>query len=294
MSVAHKRLAPAARWIRCMCLAALLAPAAPGAIAQQAGLLQSGSRVALVIGNSAYPTAPLRNPVADAGAVADALTRLGFRVSLRSNLDLSQMLDALTRFARDTRNDDVRVFFYAGHALQSHGENYLLPVDARIGEPDDIPLMAAEVQQLIDHLERSNKGVNIVMLDACRTYPLPPKFRPGTRGTRPVLPSSGLAEVEAPRGTVIAFSTAPGSVAQDGPAQHSVYVKYVLANIELPGLSLEELFKRVRAGVSRETQQAQMPWESSSLVGDFCFRPGPRGECPAPPAALPAAQASGR
>jgi uncharacterized caspase-like protein len=271
-----------------------MAAAAPGAVAQEPSLLRTGSRVALVVGNSAYQTAPLRNPVADAGAVADALTRLGFRVSLRTNLDLSQMLDALTRFARDTRNDDVRLFFYAGHALQSRGENYLLPVDAQIEAPEDVPLMAADVQQLVDHLQRSSKGVNIVILDACRTYPLPPKFRTGTRGGRPLPPAGGLAEVQAPRGTVIAFSTAPGSVAHDGPAQHSVYVKYVLANIELPGLSLEELFKRVRAGVTRETQQAQMPWESSSLVGDFCFRPGPRGECPAPGAAPSGTQASGR
>jgi len=254
------------------------------------GLVDGRSRVALVVGNATYETAPLRNPVRDARAVADSLTRLGFRVTLRTDLDLPKMLDALTRFARETRNDDVRLFFYAGHGLQFGGKNYLLPVEARIDSLDDISTAGADVELLIDHLQRPGKGLNIVILDACRNYPLALTARPVTRGARPIQSVEGLVEILAPRGTIIALSTAPGSVARDGVDTHSVYVKHLLANLGVPGLSVEQLFKRVRTGVMTETDQKQVPWENSSLVGNFCFRPGPRGECPGTDSTFSSAQ----
>jgi uncharacterized caspase-like protein len=174
----------------------------------------------------------------------------------------------------------VRLFFYAGHGLQFRGRNYLVPVDAHIAIPEDIPTEAVEIQGLTDHLQRGNKGLNIIILDACRNYPSSDKWARGTRGVVSALPAAGLAEIEAPRGTVIAFSTAPGAVAKDGASQHSVYAKHLLASLDVPGLTLEQLFKRVRTGVLGDTNQLQTPWENSSLVGNFCFHLGPRGECP--------------
>ena len=272
-------------YLRMLTLAATVASVLALAIPAHAQLdanLRSGSKAALVIGNSSYSAHPLRNPVSDAKAMAEALTRLGFRVTLKTDAPLPEMLDVMTRFARETRSDDTRLFFYAGHGLQHRGRNYLIPVDAHIENAEDVISEAAELQQLIDHLQRSPRGVNIVILDACRTYPLASRFQPGTRGI-PTRSQPGFVEVAAARGTFIAFSTAPGTVAKDGSNdRHSVFAKHLLANLDAPGLTLEQIFKRVRSGVISETDQAQVPWENSSLVGDFCFRLGPKGECPSP------------
>jgi len=237
-------------------------------------------KIALVLGNGAYEQAPLRNPGTDAQAMADSLTRLGFRVTLRTDVTLTQMTDAMEQFTREGRNDDVRLFFYAGHGVQYRGRNYLVPVDANIQTPEDIPESGVDVQQLIERLQRSSKGFNVVILDACRSYPLPTvKFRGGTRGIEPP-PAQGLAQVTAPNGTLVAFSTSPGAVARDGNSGHSVYAKHLLANLETPGLTVEQLFKKIRIGVMRDTEQSQMPWENSSLTGEFCFKLGRRGQCP--------------
>jgi len=242
--------------------------------------LNAGSRIALVIGNGAYERAPLRNPVNDARAMADSLRRLGFQVTLRTDVDLPKMIDAIEQFMRDGRRDDVRVFFYAGHGIQFRGKNYLVPVDVSLEAQEDIPTSLADLQEVVDHLERMGKGLNIIILDACRTFPLPGRFRAGTRGI-PVKPVPGLAQITAPGGTFIAFSTAPGAVARDGAgAVHSVYTRHLLANLEIPGLTVEQVFKRVRVSVLNDTDQSQMPWENSSLIGDFCFKPGSRGQCP--------------
>ena len=259
-------------------------------IARAASDESADTRLALVIGNGAYANAPLRNPVSDATAVANSLTRLGFRVRLRTDLDLSEMLDEMTRFVREGRKDAVRVFFYAGHGVQFRGKNYLLPVDARIDAVEQTPAAAADLQQMIDHLQRAQSGVNVVILDACRTYPLPLAQGPKVRGVPNAVRTNGLAQIAAPAGTLIAFSTSPGAVARDGAAQHSVYARHLLANLEVAGITIEQIFKRVRTAVLRETEQSQLPWESSSLVGDFCFKPGAAGICPAPGPALPIAQ----
>ncbi len=239
----------------------------------------SGARVALVIGNSAYDRSPLRNPVSDARAMADTLTRLGFRVTLRTDVDLAHMVDAMEQFTREGRNDDVRLFFYAGHGVQFRGRNYLVPVGATIDAPEEIPAFTADLQQLIDRMQRAAKGVNVIILDACRTYPMLARSGVRTRGIQTPA-GEGLAQVSAPSGTLIAFSTAPGAVARDGASGHSVYARHLLSNLEIPGLTIEQLFKRVRTAVLNDTDQSQVPWENSSLTGDFCFRPGRRGRCP--------------
>jgi len=140
------------------------------------------------------------------------------------------------------------------------------------------PRITDIVNELLDRLAQLPRGINIVILDACRTNPfagsdvvLPDGRRLKFRGATP----TGLARMDVPLGTLLAFSTAPGGVALDDPtAKHSIYAKYLLDNLATPGMPVEQMFKRVRAGVAGETGRMQVPWESSSLTGDFCFKPG--------------------
>lgn len=235
-------------------------------------------RIALVIGNSSYAAAALRNPVDDARDVAAALRSLGFTVIHRENASLGQMLEAMREFLTIGRNSQVRLFYFAGHGVQLKGQNYLVPVDVVLKEQYEVPSRAASVPELVGKLGEMRSGVNIVILDACRNAPFPILARTRSmEATRGIAP--GLAMVSAPRGTVVAFSTAPGSVALDGKDRNSAYTKHLLANIDIAGLPIEQLFKRVRIGVSEETREAQIPGESSSLMGEFCFRPAPTGDC---------------
>jgi carboxyl-terminal processing protease len=248
-------------------------------------IVSGENRIALVIGNGAYRGAPLRNPVNDAQAVASELKALGFLVILRENATQREMLDGLREFSQRASKSQVRLLFYAGHGVQIKGRNYLIPVDAEVQSEDDIPLKSADVTEILERLGTLANGVNLIVLDACRNNPfsLAPaqladsrRFR--TRGLGPQ--SGGLAPVQAPSGTLIAFSTAPGSVAIDNPLQkNSVYTKHLLAHLRTPGLAIERLFKQVRVAVAQETQQQQVPWETSSLIGEFCFRADAAGKC---------------
>jgi uncharacterized caspase-like protein len=240
-------------------------------------------RIALVIGNGAYKTGPLKNPTNDAQAVAASLKNLGFDVALRENTTYRELVDAIRQFSGRAREADVRLVFYAGHGIQAKGRNYLLPVDADITAEEDVPAKSADVNDLLERLGQVKQGVNIVILDACRNNPfagndvvLPDgrrlKYRGATQG--------GLARMEAPLGTFLAFSTAPGGVALDNPKEkNSLYTKHLLANIDATGVPIEQLFKQVRAGVASETGRIQTPWETSSLTGDFCFKSAGRGGC---------------
>jgi uncharacterized caspase-like protein len=248
--------------------------------------LTSGqSRLALVIGNAAYPESPLRNPVNDAEAIATTLKSLGFQVLFHQNTTQREMLEAMREFARRAAKNQVRLFYYAGHGVQLRGRNYLMPVDAEVQSEDDIVQRGADLTELLDRLSTMTTGVNLVVLDACRNNPFSPSLsqladsrRVRTRGIGSQ--AAGLAPLQAPSGTLIAFSTAPGSVAVDNPQQkNSVYTKHLLANLKTPGLPVERLFKQVRVEVARETQQQQVPWETSSLMGEFCFRTDPSGKC---------------
>ena len=276
---------------RRLCAAALLACAgmpcraalptlAPQASAAAGG---EGQRAALVIGNSTYRVGALKNPVNDAQAVAASLRTLGFDVSLRENTSLRDMIEAFRQFSLTARTAQVRVVFYAGHGVQVKGRNYLLPVDTEIRAEDEVPAKSADLNELLDRLGAMQQGINIVILDACRNNPFsgaeivgPDGRRLKFRGSTP----AGLAPVEAPLGSMVAFSTAPGGVALDSPAEkNSLYTKHLLGFMQSPGLPVELLFKQVRLSVARETGRVQVPWESSSLTGDFCFRQGPQGGC---------------
>jgi len=156
-------------------------------------------------------------------------------------------------------------------------------VDTEIRAEDEVPAKSADLNELLDRLGAIRQGINIVILDACRNNPFsgaevlgPDGRRLKFRGATP----SGLAPVEAPLGSMVAFSTAPGGVALDNPGEkNSLYTKHLLAFMQSPGLPVEMLFKQVRLSVARETGRVQVPWESSSLIGDFCFRLGASGGC---------------
>lgn len=240
-------------------------------------------RSALVIGNGAYRTAPLKNPVSDARAVAATLTELGYEVTLRQDTGLFELIEALRDFSLRAADSHVRLLFYAGHGIQVKGRNYLLPVDTVLHGEDEIPAKAADVGEFIDRLGAHQTGLNIVVLDACRVNPFAGGVIVGPDGRRlkfRSLSPQGLAKLEAPVGTLVAFSTAPNGIALDGAGSaHSIYAKHLLKNIRTPGLPVEQLFKRVRIGVAEETDRLQVPWESSSLTADYCFRTDEQGRC---------------
>jgi hypothetical protein len=249
-------------------------------------------RVAMVIGNSDYQSSPLRNPTNDARAMATALEQLDFKVELVLNGDRRKMIKTLNRFNRKLRQADVGLFYYAGHGIQVKGRNYLIPVDAALETESDIEFEALDLGRVLGKMDDAGCPLNIVILDACRDNPFSRSFRSATKG---------LAMVDAPRGTLLAFATAPGSVAADGNGTNGLYTQKLLANLQRPGLSIEEVFKKVRIEVVKETNGRQIPWETSSLMGDFYFKPAagqtaglpaPAGPTTAGPAATTAAQAT--
>ncbi|OHC63220.1 MAG: hypothetical protein A3H93_14675 [Rhodocyclales bacterium RIFCSPLOWO2_02_FULL_63_24] len=246
---------------------------APGMAAAEANLRpvpapampQGEGKLALVVGNSNYPGAPLKNPVADARAIAAKFRALGFEVLHGENLSQRGMTRLVTRFGERLPGRQVGVFYYAGHGMQVRGRNYLIPIDAQITSEASARSESIDVDQVLDHLATSGSGVNLVVLDACRNNPFERRFR-STAG--------GLAQLDAPKGTLIAFATAPGKVAFDGEGVHGTYTSALLRVLDEPGLNIESVFKRVRTEVSRITGDQQIPWEASSLTGEFYFVPG--------------------
>lgn len=243
-------------------------------------------KTALVIGNGAYRQAPLKNPVNDAQAVASALKSLGFHVIQRENATQREMLEALREFSHQAARSQVRLLFYAGHGVQIKGRNYLMPIDAEAQSEDDVVQRGADLSEVLERLAIVKGGINLVILDACRNNPfnLAPAQLADARGYRTraigARTSNGLAPVQVPSGTLVAFSTAPGAISIDNSTQgNSVYTKHLLAYLDVPGLPVERLFKQVRSAVAQETRQQQVPWEASSLMGEFCFRPDAAGRC---------------
>jgi len=226
-------------------------------------------RIALVIGNSAYGAArPLTNPVNDARAIAEKLTRLGFEVDKRENVSLREMTRAVTAFGerlRLRRGSNVGLFYYAGHGLQVDGRNYLVPVDAEITSSYSVRSEAMDVDTVLGQFSGLPDAINVVILDACRNNPFEERLR-GMTG-------NGLAAIDAPKGTLIAYATAPGKTASDGDRDNGLYTASLVKNIDAPQLRIEDVFKRVRAEVAQESSQSQIPWESSSITGDFYFVP---------------------
>lgn len=224
-------------------------------------------RVALVIGNSRYRSQPLKNPANDAQDIANRLKSLGFKVFLETDLSLNQMRRAVRRFADEYARSDVGLIYYSGHGVETNGSNYLIPINADVKREYELTEQAYPASQLTQMFETMQNAGNkermaILILDACRNNDLP-------RGWRSV--GKGLARMDAPKGTFISFATAPGAVAFDGDGRNSPFTKYLLLTLDRPNLSIEKVFKEVRVGVVKETKNAQVPWESSSLMGDFYF-----------------------
>jgi hypothetical protein len=221
-------------------------------------------RTALVIGNSAYSSGPLKNPVNDATDMDAALQRLGFKVNLKKNANLETMEGAIEDFGNQLKRGGVGLFYYAGHGVQINGTNYLLPIGAKINKEADVKYQAVDANKILDEMATANNGLNIVMLDACRDNPFARSFRNAARG---------LAIVSsAPSGTFISYSTSPGNVARDGEGRNSPYTEALLKYIQEPGVTISDVFIDVRTKLKKET--GQVPWELSSLEGKFYFVPG--------------------
>jgi len=218
-------------------------------------------RIALVIGNSKYPNAPLKNPANDARDMAGALRRLGFQVIEKTDVTQKEMNRAITQFGEKLSADSITIFFYAGHGMQVRGKNYLIPIDAQIASENSVRSETVDVDSVLDQLNAS--PLNVVILDACRNNPFERKFRSA---------GGGLAQMDAPKGTLIAYATAPGKVASDGEGRNGLYTQELLKLIQTPGLPVEGVFKKVRSSVARATGDNQIPWEASSLTGDFYFK----------------------
>ena len=202
-------------------------------------------RLALVIGNADYAQAgSLRNPVNDAVLMERTLQSLGFSVTALRNAEQREMERAIGEFGRRLRGGGIGLFYYAGHGMQVDGENYLLPVDANPMSEADLRYEAVPVGKLLNQMADAGNGMNLVILDACRNNPFKRSFR---------TTSQGLAQVTAPTGTFISYATAPGSVAADGEGQNGLFTEKLVAHLSTPGLKLEEVFKRVRVDVQRES-----------------------------------------
>jgi hypothetical protein len=247
---------------------------------------QEEPRHALIIGNGAYREAPLRNPTNDAGAMARTLRELGFTVLAHENATKRTMETAIIEFGRRLANGGVGFFYYAGHGLQVRGRNYLVPVDAEIASEAATRIAAVDVDLLLEQMAEAKNRVNVVILDACRNNPFERRLRGASRG---------LTAIDAARGTLIAYATAPGSVAADGEGVNGLYTEELLRALRMPGLKIEEVFKQVRVGVMNRSKGAQTPWESSSLTGDLVVNVTITVTVPTAPAALaaPAAPPTG-
>ena len=233
---------------------------------EQVGPAAQESRIALVIGNGAYREVPLKNPPHDAQAMAKALQGCGFQIQVLVNASLPQMEAALRTFGQKLKAGGVGLFFYAGHGMQVRGSNYLIPVGADIGDEDEVRFKALDANAVLAKMESAGNGLNLMVLDACRNNPFGRGWRRGG--------AEGLAQMDAPTGTYIAFATAPGRTASDGAGANGLYTQHLLKALQQPGLKVEEVFKRVRVGVKQSSKDQQVPWDSSSLTGEFYFRAG--------------------
>jgi formylglycine-generating enzyme required for sulfatase activity len=231
-------------------------------------------RVALVIGNGAYKQSPLKNPVNDARDMAATLRDLGFEVILRENADLPRMEAAVNEFWQRLKQGGAGLFYFAGHGLQVSGHNYLVPVGAKLEVEQDAKFKCLDAGMVLGRMENAGNGLNIIILDACRNNPFARSWRSA---------EVGLARMDAPKGSIIAYATAPDSVAADGEGRNGLYTEKLLRAMRAPGQPVEQVFKHVRDEVMRATKDRQVPWESTSLRGDFYFAsPAKGGPQPAP------------
>ena len=227
---------------------------------------QAEERIALIVGNGSYASvSPLDNPVPDADLMAEALEAKGFKVTKLTNATQIELNRGIAQFGRELRtagSDATGLFYYAGHAVQSFGSNYLLPVDASLTDAADLSLVAVQADAILRQMFSARNKTNIVILDACRNNPFE-----AIAG----LNDNGLAEMKAPTGTFLSYSTAPGAVALDGLDGNSPFTKSLARAVKVRGVQIEKVFKNVRVDVIKQTNGQQTPWDTSSLTGDFFF-----------------------
>ncbi|NEU69674.1 caspase family protein [Spirosoma agri] len=223
-------------------------------------------RLALVIGNANYEGSnKLTNPVNDANDMAESLKKLGFDVLQFTDLDSKKMKQAINSFGEKLRDDyQVGLFYYAGHGVQNGGINYLVPTDAQPASRNEIEFECIDANRILAKMEDAQTRTNIVVLDACRNNPLD---RSWSRGG-----DNGLASMNAPSGSVIAYATAPGKTAADGNGRNGLYTAALLKALQTPNQTIIQLFQQVRAEVLKQSSNKQLPWESTSLTGDFYFQ----------------------
>jgi hypothetical protein len=221
------------------------------------------NKVALIIGNAAYPESKLANPVNDAIAIDEKLSHLGFETIMRTDATNQAMDEALAEFSSELSTHDVALFFFAGHGMQIAGKNYLTAIDTDFHQEIPAKHSSLPLDKVIETMENGSNKTNIIILDACRTNPYERRWRGAD--------SSGLAPVYAPKGMIIGYATSPGQVAHDGNGRNGAYTDAFLRHVSTPDITIEDLFKRIRNTLSSSTRGRQISWEHTSLMGDFYF-----------------------
>jgi Caspase domain len=224
-------------------------------------------RIALIIGNSAYPgNMALANPSNDAKDMAATLRSMGFGVIEVRDASREQMTAAIERANKALNGKQgVGMLFYAGHGLQLDWRNYMVPVDAKLNSAKDVPANTVDIEVVMNAFKSAGNRMSIVVLDACRDNP----FADGKTAS-----GKGLAPLDAPTGTFLAYATAPGNVAADGSGKNGLYTGFLLRELQRPSARIEDVFKRVRFAVRQASNGAQIPWEATSLEDDFVFNSG--------------------
>jgi hypothetical protein len=241
--------------------ASVIPRAVLGAIADSVGI--DVPRIGLIIGNSQYQRGPLLNPTNDAKAISATLAELGFQCQLLLDADLHAMSDAVQQYgARLASQKAIGLFYYAGHGAQLAWKNYLIPVDAVLSTLDDMPRKTLELNTLLSVLSKAANPMNVIILDACRDNPF---------GSGVPVERKGLSQFDAPPGSLLSYSTAPGNTASDGDGANGLFTENLLREMRVPGAKLEDVFKRVRLKVRIKSGGQQIPWESTSLEEDFYF-----------------------
>jgi len=222
------------------------------------------SKLAYVVGLNDYQFwGKLNNPINDVKGISSILEKIGFRIKSFENLNYSGLSQCIYEFGHELNNFKVGLFYFAGHGVEIDGENYLIPIDAQIQDPGLIASSSVRMSFLLDWMANYKENTNVVILDACRTNI---SFR-NSRGVK----TTGLLPINAPMGTFISYSTSPGSSAQDGKGNNSLFAEALIKYLPSEGKKIEDVFKNVRFYVQEETNGKQLPWELSALVGDFYF-----------------------
>jgi len=268
-----------------LCIATLLwlLLALPGGFA----LAQNSARVALIIGNAKYPDAeaPLKDPIADARALAETLksSELGFDVELAENLTKDGMLRAFGRFYGKIKSGSVAMVFFSGYAIQSARQSYLLPVDGQIWVESDVRRDGISLETILKEMNSRGASVQIAVLDASRRSALERRVRPVAAGLAPVVP---------PNGSLVMYSAAPGTAISDTNTDQRLFVRELIKEIRTPGLIADAAFKRTQVAVNRASDGKQVPWFSSLLTSDFAFLLRSQPSPSRPPAVASAPPAS--